>query len=157
MGFIYSFVSLDDEQLERRRQLLDFYARIAQFSALLPLLTIHISYYLRSLSTEIVASLLRRQQKEHQSPRVSRFKRPSASPWVIRWRSLNWNLDDEVVEGWNGWGTKREWIVTGLWALWLLVLLIMSTGDGMLVSQQLYIPFLVTVFWFLVRYGYRSR
>lgn len=132
MGFIYSFVTLDDDQLQCRRQLLDFYASVAQFSALIPLFALYLSYHVPSLSKKLSSSWPSQQQKERQSPRVSRFSSPKSSPWAVRWRRLNWYLGDDIVEGWYGWGTKREWAVAGVWTLWLLVLAFSSTGDGTL-------------------------
>jgi len=135
MGFIYSFVTLDEAQLKRRRQLLDSYASIAQFSALVPLIAIYISYYLPSLSSKLFNSLSSRQPKERQSPRVSRFTRPVASFWIVKWRRLSWYLDDEIIKERDGWGTKREWVVVGVWTLWLLVLVFANTGNGTLESS----------------------
>lgn len=131
MGLFYSFVSLDGVQLKRRRELLDRYGQIAQFSALVPLLLIYLSFLVRLLASKYNISIFGRPQKAHQSPRVSSFRQSTAGAWRIRWRRLNWALDDEVLQGWDGWGTRREWAIAGLWALWLLVLVVKDTGDGM--------------------------
>ena len=132
MGFIYAFVTLNEEQLARRRKLLDYSGSVAQGSALLVLFAIYFSQRLHPLFKNVVSGFSASQQKERQSPVVSRFDRPRASAWAIRWRRLNWYLDDEVVKGWSGWGTKREWIVAGVWTLWLLTLVFIRTGNGML-------------------------
>jgi hypothetical protein len=137
MGFIYSFVTLDEAQSQRRRQLLDLYASVAQFSALIPLLAVYISHYLLFLSKRISKNLPGRRVKERQSPRVSRFKSPVASSWAIRLRRLSWYLDDDIFDGRDGWGTKREWLVAGVWTLWLLVLVFASTGNGKLEPSTL--------------------
>lgn len=130
MGLFYSFVSLDGDQLKRRRELLDRYGQIAQLSALAPLLLVYVSFLIRSLASRYNLSFFRRSQKAHQSPRVSTFRQSTAGAWKIKWRRFNWALDDEVLHGWDGWGTRREWAIAGLWALWLLVLVVKDTGDG---------------------------
>jgi len=130
MGFIYSFVALDEAQLQHRRQLLDFYASIAQFFARILLLAIYVSNSLPFLSEKISKLLPGRRAKERQSPRKSRFEPPVASSWAVNWRRLSWYLDDDIIDGRDGWGTKREWVVAGVWTLWLLVLVFASTGNG---------------------------
>ena len=132
MGFSYAFVTLNEEQFARRREFLDYSGSVAQGSALTILFAIYFSQRLHPLLKNIVSAFSVSQQKERQSPVVSRFDRPRASAWAIRWRRLNWYLDNEVVKGWSGWGTKREWIVAGVWTLWLLTLVFIRTGKGML-------------------------
>jgi hypothetical protein len=132
MGFIYSFVALDEAHLQRRRQLLDLYASVAQFSALIPLLAIYVSNFLPFPSEKFFRSLPGRRAKERQSPRKSRFKPPVASSWAVKWRRLSWYLDDDIFDGRDGWGTKREGLVAGVWTLWLLVLVFACTGNGTL-------------------------
>ena len=130
MGFFYSFVSPNAQQLERRRQLLDRYGQIAQLSALVPLLVIYISFFLRFFLNRYAISFFGSGRKAHQSPRVSTFRASTVGSWKVKWRRLNWALDDEVLQGWGGWGTRREWVVAGVWALWLLVLVVKDTADG---------------------------
>lgn len=132
MGFIYSFVTLDQSQLDRRRELLDICATVAQISGLATLFLINVIHHLRSSASQIVSYLSSRQQKERQSPVVSRFRRPRANPRIIWSRRINWWLDDALVRGWNGWGTKRQWMIAGIWTIWLLILVFVRTGDGML-------------------------
>lgn len=132
MGFIYSFVVLDEAQLQHRRQLLDFYASTAQFSALIPLLAIYISKSLPFLLKGFSRSSSPHRPKERQSPKPSKIVKPRASLWTIRWRRLSWYLDGDIFDGRDGWGTKREWFVAGVWMLWLLMLAFASTGDGTL-------------------------
>ena len=129
---MYTFVTLNDFQLGRRRELLDLFASIAQYSGLAVPIVIYFSHHLRSLAKKILALSFSRHQKERQSPTISRFRQPRTNPWTTRLRVLNWYLDDELFKGWNGWGTKREWMVAGVWTLWLLGLVFVRTGDGML-------------------------
>ena len=135
MAFFYSFVSLDAQQLERRRQLLDRYGQIAQLSALVPLIVIYISFFLRSFLNTYSIPVFGVGQKAHQSPRVSTFKASTVGSWKVKWRRLNWALDDEVLRGWDGWGTRREWAIAGVWALWLLVLVFKDTTNGVYCSH----------------------
>lgn len=144
MGLIYSFSSLDAQQLTHRRQLLDRYGQIAQLSALLPLVVIHASLLLRSIVDKYACFILGSSQKERQSPRVSTFRHSTAGAWKVKWRRLNWALDNEVLNGWDGYGTRREWVIAGLWALWLLLLVAKDTGDGKCESYYYYVTFAIS-------------
>ena len=116
MGFIYSFVSLNPEQLAERRQLLDFYGQVAQLSALVPIVVIYLSYIFRNVLKRFPGSSGRRSTKAHQSPRVSNFQRSaSPGPWALRWRRFKWALNEEIIKGWDGWGTKGVWATAVLW------------------------------------------
>lgn len=131
MGFIYSFVSLNPEQLAERRQLLDFYGQIAQLSALVPIVVIYLSHIFPNIWKRFSASVGWRSTKAHQSPRVSTFQRSALpGPWALRWRRFTWALNEEIVRGWDGWGTKGLWVTAVLWALWLLILVVKDTGNG---------------------------
>ena len=59
---------------------------------------------------------------------VSGFERPSTGRLSGLGARLSWALDDEVVEGW---GTGMEWLVGGVWMMWLGLLAVKDTGDGM--------------------------
>ena len=127
MGLLWHFVSIDAAQTASRRELLDRYGQIAQFSALFPLLAFPIYFALNNIVKKFKSYIVP-PQKEHQSPQVSRFPRKFKSPssnWLSR---VQWALDEQVIEKW---GTRRQWLVAGLWTLWLLVLATKDTGDGM--------------------------
>ena len=130
MGFFYSFVSLNAEQSAQRRHSLDRYGQIAQLSALIPLLAVYVFYLIPHISRKTGFAIFGSAHKEHQSPRVSTFQQAASGTWKLRWRRLNWTLDEEVLGGWGRWGTKKEWAIAVLWSLWLLVLVIKDTGDG---------------------------
>lgn len=128
MHYPYHFVALNDDQTARRRHLLDGYAQFAQLSILL----VPLIFYL-SRGIQLLLSKLSRQHglqgaKEHGSPVVAKFNRPAASSSRNVLARLRWALEDEVVEGW---GTRQEWLVAGMWAMWLLLLAVKDTGDGM--------------------------
>lgn len=127
MGLPYHFVSLDEEQQVRRRQLLDSYGHFAQLSILLlPLI------YQLGLGVRLLIGRLQRRNtyqpvKEHQSPVASGFKQPAIGGTGNVWAKLRWALDEPVAEGW---GTRKEWFAVGLWGAWLLLLVVKDTGDG---------------------------
>lgn len=128
MGYPYHFVSLDDEQNARRRHMLDSHGQLAQLSILLVPLFYQLCYGIRLLVTRRKHSGYQ-PVKEHQSPVVSRFANPALKPSSNNvWARLRWAMDEEFVEGW---GTRQQWFFAGIWALWLLVLAIKDTGDGM--------------------------
>ena len=131
MGLLWHFATLDAAQSDRRRELLDSYGQVAQLSALIPLLAFPTTFLIR-FATQKVKRFRGPAEKEHQSPQVSRFPKTfkySSNAW---WGRLQWELDEEVFEGW---GTRKLWLVGGLWTLWLLVLAIKDTGDGKLRSR----------------------
>lgn len=128
MGFPYHFVTLDDEQDLRRRQLLDGYGRFAQFSILLLPLIYQLCLGMRLLISRIWTSKPQA-AKEHQSPVVSGFKQPARGHSAILLARSRWFLGGEIVEGW---GTRQEWLIAGLWAMWLLVLVFKDTDDDYL-------------------------
>ena len=127
MGLLWHFVALDDAQSARRRQLLDSYGRVAQFSGLFLLLAFPAFSAFR-LAIKRVRWFLGPVEKEHQSPLVSTFPKHLKKPSNAWWGRVRWALDEQVVEGW---GTRLEWLIASLWALWLLVLATKDTGDGM--------------------------
>lgn len=131
--FTYHFVSSNQDQLQRRRELLDGYGQFAQLSALVPLFTIILLRVFLFLEEKYRFSNLGKSRKEHASPVVSRFADTVAAAnkrerSEVLWGRVQWWLDDEVV---SGWGTWREWVVGGSWAVWLMVLAMRDTGDGM--------------------------
>lgn len=128
MGFPYHFVALDAEQELHRRHLLDSYGQFAQLSILLVPLIYQLFYGIRLLAGRFKNTSNYQPVKEHQSPVASRFKRPAAGLPSNAWGRLHWALDEEVLEGW---GTRQDWLIAGLWAIWLVMLAVKDTGDGM--------------------------
>ena len=129
MGFPYHFVSLSDEQNSRRRQLLDGYGQFAQLSVLLLPLIYQLCLGMRLLISRVWPFNPSQAVKEHQSPVISRFKQPATGYPTNVFARIRWFLDEEVLEGWE---TRQEWLITGLWAVWLLVLVFRDTGDDYL-------------------------
>lgn len=128
MGLAYHFVSLDQVQTARRRELLDNYGQFAQISALvIPLLAFQGSFAIRFLVRILRKS---RKVKEHQSPRISEFPKPSTVLPSSYGSRLRWALDEPIVQGW---GTRLEWLIGAIWTVWLLLLVVQDTGDGALI------------------------
>lgn len=131
MQFPYSFTSPDEAQLQQRRHLLDTYGRLAQFSILIPLICYCSPSVLRFLQDNVSTIQPSGKTKEHASPVVSRFGEISPGPQqtvTSQWRRVRWLLDDEILPGW---GTWRVLLIATLWTVWLFVLAIRDTGDGM--------------------------
>lgn len=128
MGFPYHFVTLNDEQSLRRRQLLDGYGQFAQLSILLLPLVYQLCFGLRILLSRI---WLPNPQavKEHQSPVIAGFKQPGKGYSTNLLARIRWFLDGELFEGSN---TRQEWLIASLWTAWLLVLVFKDTGDDYL-------------------------
>ena len=134
MPLPYGFISLDESQLQRRRHLLDFYGQTAQLSAFLVLLAFQLPFVLRFLLPS--GSSPQTPGKEHASPVVSRFRDQSTDANYDRvpvWRRLNWFLDQHLRWAAVGlsWGTWRVLLITSIWTIWLSVLAVKDTGDGM--------------------------
>ena len=128
MGYPYHFVNLDEDQNVRRRHLLDSYGQFAQVSVLFIPLLYYLSYGFRLLLRKLYKSNGYQSIKEYQSPVVSRFRQLPRKPPSTLWTRIRWSLDDEIVEGW---GTKQELLIAGAWVMWLFVLTVRDTGDGM--------------------------
>ena len=129
MGFPYHFVSLSDEQNSHRRQLLDGYGQFAQLSVLLLPMVYQLCLGMRLLISRVWPFNPSQAVKEHQSPVISRFKQPATGYSTNVLARIRWLLDEPILEGWN---TGNQLLITGLWAIWLLVLVFRDTGDDYL-------------------------
>ncbi|KAL8690084.1 MAG: hypothetical protein Q9218_004398 [Villophora microphyllina] len=154
MLFQYSFVGLDEAQLQKRRHLLDTYGQIAQLSALVPLLAWQLLLVVRSIRNRSQLSHHSRQTKAPSSPVVERFAKDASTAKrrsVSRWKRFNWFLGDELAQDW---GTWRVLLVAALWATWLFVLAFTETGEdylhltkrfGIIGASQLPLHYLLAV------------
>ena len=127
MGWPYHFVSLDDEQQARRRQLLDSYGQFAQLSILLLPLLYQLGLGVRLLVRRLRWRSVYQPVKEHQSPVASGFEQATIGGKGNLWARIRWVLDAQVAKGW---GTKKEWLAVVVWGSWLLLLVLKDTGDG---------------------------
>ena len=127
--FGYSFVDLTKEQVHARRVVLDQYALIAQVSSIVVLLAFQL-YFLASWLNrkvrghdeyEVTSSpILKAEIEDNRGSLVHQIKQKTAS--------ARWWLGNEVAPGW---GTRSEYVGGAVWMLWLLVLCIKDTGEGM--------------------------
>ena len=101
----YRFVSLTPDQVQERRDLLSLRAQYAQLSALLVF---------------ILASVYARYTKSN-----GRIKSDGEKKKVKGW------LDYPPVAGWGE--TRRQYLITGVWFMWMVALSMWRTGDGMFV------------------------
>lgn len=127
----YYFETLNDKQKHQRREYLDWYGFVAQWSVLLIFALFQISFFL----TWLVKSGLR-----YDPPKSPSFnKRPEGKlGWLkvlqSRCTKLTWWLRKDVIRGWN-WGTRGEWIGASLWTVWLFYLCVAHTGHGKYTSS----------------------
>ncbi|KAF2275094.1 uncharacterized protein EI97DRAFT_434662 [Westerdykella ornata] len=126
MAFGYAFVNLDEQHKHARRILLDYYPVVAQLSVLVILGLFQLSI--------ILGWLLRRFQVSERSRSPSLSKRFSRNTlWVRRFQhaleTLRWWMRKPVM---TECGTRGEWILGGLWTVWLLYLCVAQTGNDYL-------------------------
>lgn len=128
MEFPYRFVSLDEAQTAHRRKLLDSYGQFAQLSALIiPLFFCQSWFALRFIVKKVGASKNGHAGKARQSPQVASFAEATHGSSSNSWRRFRWAMDEQIIQGW---GSRLEWMIAGLWTLWLLLLVVRDTGDG---------------------------
>lgn len=126
MAWTYHFVDLTEEDIFKRRILLDRYGLYAQLSALIPIL----AFQLYRLGVWVFS---RRQRAKPSytavsSSPVQKQERESTNGGLKKWwRSTLWWLEGEVYPEW---GLRGHWIVGMAWAFWLLFLVVHKTGEG---------------------------
>ena len=124
----YKF-DLTPEELDRRRYLLDTYGQVAQYSVLVPLLLLQVTFALRyfigKAETLTAAEGKAYNRTEHSQP----------ASWVLHYlktlrklgKIVAWVFDAEVLPGWGTWRHAAFGLV---WGLWLAILAVRGTGDG---------------------------
>lgn len=120
--FGYSFVTLTKEEAIHRRELLDLYATIAQFSPIVPILCIHIYRGARwGFRTIFRPSYFRPAGSYTQDEKT----------WLpsirLKLGRLHLWLDKRTAIGF----TRGECAFSIIWTAWLLLLSVHRTGDGM--------------------------
>jgi hypothetical protein len=132
MGWPWHFVSLNDEQVLLRREILDRYGAYAQLSALIPVLV----FQLYRLGVWVLAERERERVNQGYTALPQRpnslirkeEKLTSAGLLKSQQNFVLWWLGGDVH---FGWGQRGHWIGGFLWASWLLFLCVRDTGDGM--------------------------
>ncbi|KAL1875948.1 hypothetical protein VTK73DRAFT_9659 [Phialemonium thermophilum] len=132
MGWPYHFLDLDRAEKHARRLLIDRYARYAQLSALLPVAV----FLLYRVIVWAVSSVRSHRGPSYDaipnSPSLKVQRRSSWTVWAVRLRQLRWRLGDDVYILGYPFGQLDQWLIGGLWTLWLLVLCVLETGQDYL-------------------------
>ncbi|KAF2666754.1 hypothetical protein BT63DRAFT_427176 [Microthyrium microscopicum] len=138
MGYLgFEFVSLTPEQVASRRISLDNYARIAQSSQVMVLITLAVGQVL---------------WRTIESWNYGDSKQQSSSSLGLRqFKTWRWRLGDEVLPGF---GTWKQWIGGLSWTIWLAILCIRDTSPdymhltkrfGIVAASQLPLHFLLAM------------
>jgi hypothetical protein len=129
MSWPYNFVDLTQDDIIKRRILLNRYGVYAQLSALVPVL----AYQLYRLGVWVSSQRKRTQvgytkvSSTPGSPFQKQIRLATSGGLAKRWRSTLWWLEGELYPGW---GLRGHWIAGLAWASWLLFLSVHKTGDG---------------------------
>ena len=135
MDWPYHFIDLSDAEKQQRRELLDTYARIAQFSVLVPLLVIQCAFALSWLTSS------QQNQRDFEPPssphaKDSTLRRPNV---LERCKSIarrvQWWLGEDQRLG-DVEGTRGQILFALSWMLWLVWLSIAQTGKGEMQTSQ---------------------
>lgn len=121
----YYFETLNDQQKHQRREYLDWYGFVAQWSVLVIFALFQLSFFLGWLMNSGL---------KYEHPKSPSFtKGPEGKSWLRSLRSVSarikWWLSKDVIRGW-AWGTRGEWVGGSIWTVWLLYLSIAKTGNG---------------------------
>ncbi|KAI0389484.1 ferric reductase like transmembrane component [Xylariaceae sp. FL0594] len=132
MAWPYQFVTLDTEEVQARRRLLDRYGLIAQLSTFVPV----VLFLLFRLVSWTIAKASGSGRGTYTavpgSPGKKHQRLTAAGLWSARARRVVWWLGDDVVVFGYNWG-PRDQIIGGIaWSIWLLVLCVVETGNDYL-------------------------
>lgn len=121
----YEFVTLDNEQTANRRQLLDLYGSIGQWSVLVMLALVQLAFFIRW------AIFKTAKVERPRSPHPNKVMDFGSRAWYWRLEEkltrFRWWADERPREGWF---TKGECILGLVWSMWLLFLCVHRTGNG---------------------------
>ncbi|KAF9636777.1 FAD-binding 8 [Lasiodiplodia theobromae] len=147
--FGYEFVTLDGEQKAVRRNLLDLYGIIAQWSILAVFIIAQLGFVVRW------AILRKSRQERPRSPFPDKAMNLEGKAWYWYFEEqltrFRWWADEPLREGWF---TKGECIFGLVWSLWLLFLCVHRTGNdylhltkrfGMVAASQLPLQYLLAM------------
>lgn len=122
-------MSLDEDQVRLRRQILNRYAGLAQLSAFLPVL-LFLAWRLASWAFRAVEAKKGAYNAIPESPLRKVRRQGPLGAWESRFRHLQWWLGDDVVFLGRTWGQRDEWVFGLGWGFWMVVLTVTGTGDG---------------------------
>jgi hypothetical protein len=124
-AFGYYFETLDKKQKHQRREYLEWYGFIAQWSVLVIFALFQMSFF--------VGWMMKSGLKYEQPKSPSFTKGREKLGWLRKVQSVStkmkWWMSKDVIRGWD-WGTRGEWIGATFWTAWLLYLSIAKTGNG---------------------------
>ncbi|KAI1371309.1 metalloreductase Fre8 [Hypoxylon crocopeplum] len=133
MGWPWQIYTLDAAERQARRQALDRYAAIAQFSALVPIAAVVLYRFGYWLARRFWSRSDRGDYSAvPNSPALKQRRRSVAGSWVAALRSVAWWLGDDVVFLGQNWGQRDQIVVGFAWTVWLLFLCVSSTGNDYL-------------------------
>ncbi|KAH4927308.1 hypothetical protein HBI25_134560 [Parastagonospora nodorum] len=127
-AFGYYLETLNDKQKHQRREYLDWYGFVAQWSVLAIFVLFQIAFLIQWTAKSGL---------KYDAPKSPSFtKRPTGRlGWTRKLQNLstkaNWWMSKDVIRGWD-WGTRGEWVGGSLWTIWLLYLCIAKTGNDYL-------------------------
>jgi hypothetical protein len=125
-AFGYYFETLNDKQKHQRREYLDWYGFVAQWSVLAIFALFQIAFLIQWTA---------KGGPKYEAPESPSFtKRPTGKlGWLTKLQNLstkvNWWMSEDIVRGWD-WGTRGKWIGGTVWTIWSLYLCAAKTGIG---------------------------
>lgn len=134
MAWPYNTSPLTDGEKQARRQVLDFYARLAFVSSLLPAIAFLSLRLFHTIKSKVLGqSAAQKHGKYAQVPNSPLAKAQRLSPsgtFDSKLRIFRWWTRDKVHAFGYDWGHRDEWILAGTYSTWLLVLCVLGTGHG---------------------------
>ncbi|KAI9147751.1 putative metalloreductase AIM14 [Paramyrothecium foliicola] len=134
MGWPYHFVTLSKEERHVRHEILSFYASIAHWTALLPILAVVFGRLAVRLFRRVTSSRTAAPDGQGayeavpRSPAVKAQRQSYPGELSARWRRIVWWFGDDVRIAGDTWGQRDQWIIGSAWTAWLLVLCFVGTG-----------------------------
>lgn len=128
---LWHFVDLSDAQKQRRRELLDLYAYIAEASVFVPILALQLFFliaWIHDKSTRhddlssIPSSPYRKESRLRKFAFLVRAQKNI--------RRFNWWAGEPIEIYGSLVATRGEFLGAAGWAAWLLLLCVLQTGDG---------------------------
>ncbi|KAH7392119.1 ferric reductase like transmembrane component-domain-containing protein [Phaeosphaeria sp. MPI-PUGE-AT-0046c] len=124
----YYFETLDHDQKHQRREYLDWYGFVAQWSVLVVFVLFQVIFF---LAWTVRSGL------KYEQPKSPSFTKGSSSKlgWLRRLQgvstTIKWWMGKDIIRGWD-WGSRGEWIGAIVWTVWLLYLCVAKTGHDYL-------------------------
>jgi hypothetical protein len=137
---MYHFITLDAEGLAQRRQLLDLYANIAQWSASVPLIAVQVILLVQYLQHKYLSERLQRYaavaHSQDETATAGSLSRKHDGKLGLNRKKWSVKTACNAFLWWSG--EEVEWaessrgalLAAACWAIWLLGLSLAQTGDG---------------------------